>query len=150
MTIDISGSWDRAQIDDFLGSVTLPVRLSCVAPDGFPRVISLWFLYQHNALYCVTHQSAKLVKLLKNDNKVGFELAPDAPPYHGVRGQGVATMSPLGDSPALHQLLERYIGDLDSSFSRWLLSRSDEELLVQITPHRLFSWDYRQRMADVV
>ncbi len=150
MTIDISGAWKKTQIDQFLDDITLPIRLSCVAPDGFPRVISLWFLYREDKLICVTHQSAKLVSLLNNNNKVGFELAPDAPPYHGVRGQGIATLAPLGDDPALRALLEKYIGDLDSGFSKWLLSRSDEELIVCITPHRLFSWDYRERMAEVV
>ena len=150
MAIELSGPWQQAQIDEFLGHVVLPIRLSCVAADGFPRVISLWFLHRDGKLYCVTHQSAKLVGLVNHDNKVGFEVSPDAPPYHGVRGQGTAKLSPLGQDPALKQLLQRYIGDLDSGFSKWLLSRSEEELIVCIEPHRLFSWDYRERMADVV
>ncbi|MEH6592584.1 MAG: pyridoxamine 5'-phosphate oxidase family protein [Halioglobus sp.] len=150
MTIEISGSWKKAQIESYLGSITLPIRLSCVAADGFPRVVSLWFLYRKDKFYCVTHQSAKLVTLLKHDNRVGFELASDNPPYRGVRGQGIATMSALGEDPALQQLLQRYVGDLESDFSRWLLSRSEDELIISIAPHRLFSWDYRQRMAEVV
>ena len=150
MTIELSGPWQSAQVNTFLDDVTLPIRLSCVAPDGFPRVISLWFLHREGKLYCATHESAKLVGLLKHDNRVGFEVAPDVPPYHGVRGQGTATLSPLGDDPALEQLLQRYLGSLDSDFSKWLLSRKDEELLVCVDPHRLFSWDYRERMATAV
>ena len=150
MSIELSGAWDKAEIDQFLGDLPLPIRLSCVAPDGFPRVISLWFLHREDQIFCVTHQSAKLVSLLNSNNKVGFELASDTPPYHGVRGQGIASLSPLGDDPALRDLLIKYIGDLDSGFSKWLLSRSDEELIVSIKPNRLFSWDYRERMAEVV
>ena len=150
MTLALSGPWQQAQVTQFLDETVLPIRLSCVAADGFPRVISLWFLHREGNLYCATHQSAKLVKLLEHDRKVGFEVAPDAPPYHGVRGQGTATLSPLGDDPALEQLLQRYLGGLETDFSRWLLSRRDEELIVCIEPHRLFSWDYRERMADAV
>ena len=150
MTIATSGPWQQAQIAEFLDTATLPIRLSCVAADGFPRVISLWFLHRAGNLYCVTHRSSKLVSLLNHSDKIGFEVAPDAPPYHGVRGQGRATLTPLGEDPALELLLQRYMGDLNTDFSQWLLSRKEEELIVCIKPHRLFSWDYRERMASVV
>jgi nitroimidazol reductase NimA-like FMN-containing flavoprotein (pyridoxamine 5'-phosphate oxidase superfamily) len=149
MAIKLSGPWQQQQVDSFLSDAKLPVRLSCVASDGFPRVISLWFLYRSNKLYCVTHQSSKLVRMLQQNPRVGFEVAPDAPPYRGVRGQGMAAMQPLGKDPALRQLLERYVGDTESGFSRWLLSRSPEELIITVTPHRMYSWDYRERMAEV-
>ena len=147
MSIKLSGPWSQQEIGSFLNSATLPIRLSTVAGDGFPRVISLWFLYRADKLYCVTHQSSKLVGLLRKNPRVGFEVAPDAPPYYGVRGQGTAELQPLGEDPALKQLVERYVGDTESSFARWLLSRSAEELIITIVPHRLYSWDYRERMA---
>lgn len=148
MTMPLSGPWQQSEIDDFLDGATLPIRLSCVAADGFPRVLSLWFLRREANLFCVTHKSAKLVKLLRQNSKVGFEVSPDAPPYHGVRGQGSATLTPLGEDPALDVLLERYVGDATTDFSRWLLSRKADELLVCIKPHRLYSWDYRKRMSS--
>lgn len=150
MTTKLSGPWDMQQIEQFLGSATLPIRLSCIASDGFPRVVSLWFLYRQDTLFCVTHQSSKLVQLLQKNQRVGFEVSPNDPPYYGVRGQGTATINALGDDPALEQLLQRYIGDNTSSFSRWLLSRSPEEMIISVAPHRIYSWDYRQRMAEVV
>lgn len=150
MTVEFGGPWSESEVGGFLGEVTLPIRLSCVAADGFPRVVSLWYQYRQGTLYCITHESAKLVSLLKHNNRVGFDISADAPPYHGIRGQGTAALQPLGDDPAMEELLERYVGDLDSKFSRWLLSRKQEELLIVIRPHRIFSWDYRQRMAEVV
>ena len=48
----------------------------------------------------------------------------------------------------LDEVLSRYLGGTDSDLARWLLSRRDEEVLISITPGRLFSWDYRERMAD--
>jgi hypothetical protein len=98
----------------------------------------------------VTNQSSKLALLLKKNNRVGFEISADSPPYQGVRGQGIAKQQPLGSDSTLEQLLVRYVGDLESDFSQWLLSRRDEEILITIKPHRMFSWDYRKRMAAVV
>jgi nitroimidazol reductase NimA-like FMN-containing flavoprotein (pyridoxamine 5'-phosphate oxidase superfamily) len=147
MDIALSGPWDFDDIETFLADSTIPIRLSCNAADGFPRVISLWYGYEAQTLYCVTHQSSKLVTLLQRDQQVGFDISPDTPPYCGIRGQGTASLQPLGDSPILEQLLMRYVGNLESGFSKWLLSRSAEELLITIKPHALFSWDYRKRMS---
>jgi hypothetical protein len=47
-------------------------------------------------------------------------------------------------------MLSQYVGGTESGFSKWLLSRSEEELLITITPHRIFSWDYTERMAEVI
>ena len=150
MTTKLAGPWSRPQIDEFLKTMHIPVRLSCVAADGFPRVISLWYQYNSGILNCVTNRSSKLAQLLEKNNRVGFEISADSPPYHGVRGQGIAKLQPLGSDSTLEQLLIRYIGDLESDFSRWLLSRRDEEILIMIKPRRVFSWDYRKRMAAVV
>ncbi|MFT4822466.1 MAG: hypothetical protein ACJAUG_000869 [Halioglobus sp.] len=147
MAIDLSGPWKKPQIDEFLIGNNLPVRLSCNASDGFPRVISLWYQYANDTLFCVTHQSSKLITLLKNNNQVGFEISPNEPPYFGVRGQGTAQLQPLGESPILDDLLEKYVGDTDSSFAQWLISRKAEELIISVRPHRLYTWDYRERMS---
>jgi hypothetical protein len=147
MAIKLKGPWSLDDINVFLSETNLPLRLACVASDGFPRVVSLWYQYQAGSLHCVTHQDSKLVALLKKDNKVGFEVAPNDPPYHGVRGQGVVTLTPLGPGSTLKDLLTRYLGGLDSSLANWLLARSEEELLLTVKPHRLFSWDYRERMG---
>lgn len=148
MTMELTGPWGEQQVDTFLRDSTLPVRLSVVALDGYPRVISLWFKYESGALYCVTHQSSKLARLLKEESRVGFEISPDTPPYFGTRGQGNASVQPLGSDTTLEDLLKRYLGSLESDFCRWLLSRRTEELLIKISPLRFFTWDYRDRMPE--
>jgi nitroimidazol reductase NimA-like FMN-containing flavoprotein (pyridoxamine 5'-phosphate oxidase superfamily) len=129
--------------------VEFPVRLACVGSDGFPRVVSLWYQYQDGRLYCVTHRDSQLARLLAAETRVGFEVAPNSPPYRGVRGQGRATLAPLGEHNTLNELLQRYLGGVDSPLANWLLSRSEEELLITIEPLRLFSWDYSERMAGL-
>ena len=148
MAIELGGPWTKAQMEDFLQDSTLPIRLSVVAEDGYPRVISLWYKYEQETLYCVTHRSSKLASLLKGESRIGFEISADAPPYHGIRGQGNATLQPLGSNSTLDDVLMSYMGSLESDFSRWLLSRRAEELLISISPLRFFSWDYRDRMSN--
>ena len=86
--------------------------------------------------------------MLRDNEKVGFEVSPNQPPYYGVRGQGIAELTNEGAGDVLEQLLQRYLGGSDSSLGNWLLSRRDEEVLISIEPQRLFSWDYRQRMGE--
>lgn len=149
MSVKLKGPWTRAETEVFLQNCPWPLRLACTGADGYPRVVSVWYRFHNNTLQCVSHRGSALVRLIERDPRVGFELAPNDPPYHGVRGQGRVTMVPLGDSDVLEALLDRYLGDQESRVGNWLLSRKDEEMLLTITPERLFTWDYRQRMADV-
>lgn len=149
MSASLKGPWTREQIDAFLIAAHWPLRLACQGSDGFPRVVSVWFRLHQGRLESVSHRDSALVRLLKQDPRVGFEVSPNQPPYHGVRGQGRVTLQPLGSADTLEQLVERYLGDRESRVGNWLLSRKPEEVLITLTPERLFSWDYRDRMADV-
>ncbi|CAA0121674.1 Uncharacterised protein [Halioglobus japonicus] len=148
MATTLKGPWKRDQVDHFLTNSQFPLRLACVAEDGFPRVVSVWYGYDGSRLRCVSHRSSKLVNLLQRCDRVGFELAPNEPPYHGVRGQGIARLDADADGEVLGQMLKRYLGGTESKLGEWLLSRSDDEVLITIEPLRFFSWDYRERMAD--
>ena len=150
MAIDIRGPWSRQETDDFLAQASYPLRLAATAEDGYPRVVSLWYRYEAGHILCVTHGGSALAALLQRNGRVGFEVAPNEPPYHGVRGQGEARLEPLGERDTLEQLMQRYLGGTESSLGQWLLSRSAEEVLITIEPHRFYCWDYRQRMADAV
>ena len=149
MSAEYKGPWSSELVWEFLASAQFPLRLACVGGDGFPRVVSVWYLAEGNKLHCVSHRDSQLVKLLARNERVGFEVAPNEPPYHGVRGQGTVHLTPLADRDTLDSLLERYLGGTKSSLANWLLSRREEELVLTITLSRIFSWDYRERMSDV-
>lgn len=146
MDLELTGPWSRQQVTDYLAANTVPLRLSCVGEDGFPRVVSVWFRFDGEVFQCVSHRSSQLVRLLEKDDRVGFEVGPNEPPYCGVRGQGRATLAPDTGGAMLTHLLQRYLGGTDSELAQWLLSRADGELLITIRPLRLFTWDYRDRM----
>ena len=148
--VKTTGPWALAEIEGFLGGAAIPLRLTCVRSDGYPLVVSLWYHYRDGVLQCVSHRNAFLVKVLRENPKLGFEVAPERPPYHGVRGTGDATLTELGESGLLESLLDRYLGGRECRVGQWLLSRKEDELVITIAPRQFTSWDYRQRMADVV
>jgi nitroimidazol reductase NimA-like FMN-containing flavoprotein (pyridoxamine 5'-phosphate oxidase superfamily) len=148
MQANMKGPWSAAEIAQFLQDSRYPMRLACVGADGYPRVVSVWFIYEQERLFCASHGSSQLVSLLRANGRIGFEVATNDPPYCGVRGQGDAVLTEAGGARMLERLLDRFLGRLDSPLAKWLLSRSEEELLITVTPRRWFSWDYRQRMGD--
>lgn len=149
MDISITGPWQRRDIDKYLDNARVPLRLACVGVDGFPRVVSVWFTYSDGHFMCASHKDSSLVKILSHSPRVGFEIAPDKPPYHGVRGQGVAEISGEGGAETLKQLIQHYLGKSNESLAEWLMSRGEDEVLIRIEVQRFFSWDYRARMEAV-
>jgi hypothetical protein len=81
--------------------------------------------------------------------RCAFEIAPNEPPYFGVRGQATASLESAGARELLERLLDRYVGTTDSKLGRFLLGRADEELVVRLKPEWIGTWDYRERMEEV-
>ncbi|RLQ23078.1 pyridoxamine 5'-phosphate oxidase family protein [Seongchinamella sediminis] len=147
--MEVKGPWDLAAAEQWLGQCAMPIRLACTGEDGFPRVVSVWFLYREGEFLSVSHRDSSLVKLLQSSPQVGFEVSPNEPPYHGVRGQGTASLASEGAGEVLRAVISRYLGSSNSSLAEWLLSREDEEVVIRVAPQRFFTWDYRDRMEPV-
>ena len=147
MTLTVrSGPWPAAEIEAFLATATIPVRL---ASNGrtYPLVQSLWFRYEKGALWCCTRADSVLVRRLLRDRHCAFEVSADLPPYRGVRGRGKATVLTEGAEATLPVLLDRYLGGTESPLASWLLSRLDDEVAIRIDDLVVSSWDYSARMA---
>jgi nitroimidazol reductase NimA-like FMN-containing flavoprotein (pyridoxamine 5'-phosphate oxidase superfamily) len=141
-----TSAWSAAEIGEFLGSAEIPVRLACLASGGTPLICSLWFLYDDDAIWCATPNSARLAALLAEDPRCAFEIAGDLMPYRGVRGQGRARLSRADGPAVLLRLIDRYLHSRDSAFARWLISRQQDEVAVRIKPDWLTAWDFSARM----
>lgn len=137
---------DNSPID--LYSADGPIRLAVVAADGFPHIVSLWFKYKEGQFYCATHKSAWIVRQLRLNNQVGFEISTNKPPYKGIRGSAVITLKPMADD-LLEQLITAYLNNTDSSLASWLTSRKKDEIVIQVSPKNVTSWDYSERMEAV-
>jgi hypothetical protein len=52
-----------------------------------------------------------------------------------------------GAPALLGELVDRYVGNRDSKFSKWLLARTDDETSLEIEIEWMTSWDYSRRMS---
>lgn len=141
-----TSAWDDHQIDRFLADTVIPIRLACIDRDGEPLICSLWYLYSEGALWCATQQSANLVAFLEAEPRCGFEVAPEAMPYRGVRGQGRVSLSAAQGPDILLRLIDRYLGNRKSSFASWLIARSATEVAIRLEADWMTSWDFSKRM----
>ena len=138
------------EIDGFLDSVRIPVRLACKTETDWPIVISLWYRHQNGHLMCATQKSARVVSYLQYDPRCAFEIAEERPPYCGVRGQAIANIDESMGPVVLKQLLQRYLGSTQNSLAEQLLARSETEVAIVLKPIRIFTWDFSDRMRDFV
>jgi len=141
-----AGAWDATETEAFLGSATVPIRLSCHANRESLWMLSLWFLYRDDAFWCATSADADVVDYLADDDHVAFEISTNEPPYKGVRGNGTASVEPDEEKALLRELLARYLGGTDSDLADRLLSPDREEVTISIDPDRLYTWDFSDRM----
>ena len=146
--MEIRGPLSRTEIDRFLETTTVPLRLSCHRPDGSLWMLSLWYRYRDGRLECATAADADVVAFLEADPHVAFEISTNEPPYRGVRGNGTATITPDPEKDVLSALLDRYLETTDTPLGRRLLAPDREEVRLEIDPDVVYGWDYSDRMAD--
>lgn len=138
---------DEIEQKEFFEKV-IPLRFSCLSSSGWPVILSLWYIYKDRKIYCATQKNAKVIQYLKNNPKCAFEIAADSPPYKGVRGQGTVTLRDDLGNEILLELIDKYLGNRNTSLAKFLLDQSDNEVCIEINPAKLFKWDYSQRMGS--
>ncbi len=147
MTQIVSGPWEKERITEFLTESKIPIRIATNGSSG-PLVQSLWFFSDGLHMWCCTQRTSLLAKRIERDDRVGFEVAADTPPYRGVRGTGVAHLIDDNVEETLRSLISRYQGTKHTPLSEWLLSRVDKEVAIRIEPHTVTSWDFSARMGS--
>ena len=146
----IRGPWSTQQLHAFLEKAIIPARVAVNTPAGAPLVLSLWFLPRDGAIWCACNKAARVVELLRENARCGFEIASEIPPYRGVRGQGTATLDAPGGAEVLAALLARYNIAASSRLATTLskAAANDNEIAIRIDPAWMTSWDFSERMAD--
>ncbi|MFP4310949.1 MAG: pyridoxamine 5'-phosphate oxidase family protein [Nitriliruptoraceae bacterium] len=150
----VSGPWNRDRVEAWLAAARIPLRLAVLAPRG-PLVVSLWFRFDGESLWCATRAGADVVSYVGADPRVGIEVAGDLPPYRGVRGTGRASLVPEAGAEVLEQLLDRYLDERNEALAERLRAEARTgEVALRVTALRLTSWDFSRRMraqdGDVV
>jgi nitroimidazol reductase NimA-like FMN-containing flavoprotein (pyridoxamine 5'-phosphate oxidase superfamily) len=135
----------------------IPIRLACMSISDWPIVVSLWYTYLNEKVYCATQNTAKVVKYLRKNPKCGFEVAGDSFPYRGIRGYGKASIVENKGEEILRMLIQKYLtGKREATISslklyKLLLSKGhlQNEVAIEIIPAAMFKWDYEKRMMDI-
>ena len=148
--VEYRGAWSASAVGEFLQDVAIPVRLATRRPDGSPWMVTLWYRYDDETFECTTSASADVVRYLRNDPAVAFDVSTNDPPHRGVRGNGRATIAGDDDKTVLRDLVERYLGGTDSPLAERLLDEGRDEVRIRVRPRSIYSWDYRGRMAETV
>lgn len=140
---------DSEKLESIVNDTKIPIRLACITPAGFPIVVSLWYTVVGEKIYCATQKKAKIISYVQNNPIFGFEIASDNPPYRGVRGHGkVRVVENMGEG-ILEILIDKYLGKKITTLSEFLRSNSENEVALEITPEKLFIYDYSVRMKGV-
>ena len=148
--VEYRGAWTASAVAAFLRDVAVPIRLATRRLDGLSWVVTLWYRYDDEAFECATSATADVVRHLRNDPEVAFDVSTNHPPYRGVRGNGRATVADDGDKAVLRDLVERYLGGTDTPLAERLLDEGRDEVRIRVRPRSIYSWDYTERMAGVV
>lgn len=142
-------------IVECLTNSKIPIRLACMSISDWPIVVSLWYTYLNEKVYCATQNTAKVVKYLRKNPKCGFEIAGDSFPYRGVRGYGKASIVENKGEEILRMLIQKYLTGKETTISslklyKLLLSKEhlQNEVAIEIIPAAMFKWDYKKRMKN--
>ena len=139
---------DSEEIDKFISDPKIPIRVCFIKSNSVPAVVSLWYVCRDGKIYCATQKTAKIVSYLQKNPACGFEIAADKPPYKGIRGEGNAQILNETGEYVLDLLINKYLGEKESTLSKFLKNNSKDEIAIQITPQKIFNYDYSERMKD--
>jgi hypothetical protein len=137
-------------VNEYLMKSLIPIRIACLNTRGYPITMSMWYVYLQERIYCATKKNSKIIAFLSKNPKCGFEVATDLPPYRGVRGWGSARLDEVMGGEILDILIRKYLRDQESTLANFLRKRNKNEIAIEIVPASIFSYDYTDRMKDVV
>ena len=140
---------DRENNNKLVYDSKIPIRLACIKPNGMPSIVSLWYIQIDGKIYCATQKSAKIVSYFQKNPLCGFEIAGDKPPYKGTRGEGNVKVLDEKGQEILAILIQKYLGDKESMLSSFLKNNSKTEVAIEISPQKIFNYDYSSRMKDI-
>ena len=125
----------------------IPLRISVQTTKG-PLIAPLWFHWDGARFWCATQSDTAIVRALERAPLCAFDLSTNDMPYRGLRGRGNARCLPERGVAVLERLIDRYLPNRQTPLATWLLSRSADEVAIEITPTWQTTWDYSARMSD--
>ena len=140
----------KPEIDSFLGTGKMIMRLATVDIKGDPVIHPVWYLlYEKDRIYLFTGNNRKLQNITRK-GRVYFSIDTDAMPNKGVKGKGTArVISEEGKRVSIgEKIVRKYMEDSKTEYAKALLGyvRGSKSNVVEIAPRYYTVWDYSKMM----
>jgi len=133
-------SMTDGELASFLASAWT-ARVATLAPDGWPHVVPLWFVWQQGALIVNTTRGNRTVRNLEADPRAAVTI-DDGERYDELRGavlRGRLAEVPDDDGTVTAAFGDKYFGGNQPHFASWR-----NRLFLRMEPERISSWDFRK------
>ena len=133
-------SMDDAELAAFL-STAWTARVATTAPDGWPHVVPLWFVWLRGTFVVNTTRGNRTVRNLETDARAAVTV-DDGERYDELRGatlQGSLTEITDGDGTLTAAFGGKYFGGNQPHFASWR-----NRLFLRMEPEHISSWDFRK------
>lgn len=130
----------RDEIAEVLG-LDIPAHLGTLAASGFPRITSIWFLYEEGVFYMTSVSGRRHLSDLARDPKavvwVDTEGSPPERANRQVGGRGVAQVYRDVDGQWTRRITLKYVpgpdgprrAEVRASMDRWVIALKPERLI---------------------
>ena len=78
---------EQSEVDIFLSTSKIPLRLGTVDSKGDPMIHPVWFDYSNGKLYLMSDKDTRKVRNIRGERTVYFSVDTDAEPHKGVKGK---------------------------------------------------------------
>src|SRR6266699_1978573 len=117
---------EQSEVDIFLSTSKIPLRLGTVDSKGDPMIHPVWFHYVKGKVYLMSDKDTRKVR--------------------NIRGKRTAVLlTDVEKSMAMSEkLVAKYLGDLSTPMAKRIMDgvRKGSEVIVEITPLYFSTWDY--------
>jgi len=122
------------------------VRVGTVDPDGFPRVVPIWFIHRDGQIWFTPRARSVFLAKLRRDPRVGLSIDEEPLPYRKVTVQGEARLvHDLGEDDVWRDLyLEiatRYVpAEQAAAYVQETIDEPRALLAVDLAASRVSTW----------
>ena len=133
-------SMDDGELAGFLAKAWT-ARVASIAPDGWPHVVPLWFVWMEGTLLVNTTRGNRTVRNLQADPRSAVTI-DDGERYDELRGavlRGDLSEAADDDGTITAAFGDKYFGGNQPHFASWR-----DRLFLRMEPERISSWDFRK------
>jgi nitroimidazol reductase NimA-like FMN-containing flavoprotein (pyridoxamine 5'-phosphate oxidase superfamily) len=134
----------RAEREAFLAATHVGI-VSIAEPGRGPLTLPVWYGYTPGGtVRFATGSSSRKGTLLRDGARIGFCVQNETPPYQYVSLEGPVRFGEPRPGE-LHDMAVRYLGpEMGEAYFAMLSADPDPNILVELTPERWYSVDYRK------